>query len=164
MEGKAQGTRLVEFDKLGSLSRRRKRQWELQKSNRLGQQNNKYAPASPAFFVHLFAVTTRHDVKMPNFTTLFLFRNYYSMFQNWTPEEFANIWHIERDKKKREKVRCSVYLLSLSDVFVAVAVNCRRCCLNSLISWHNSFVRTKLSTKLIKNTCLFQTFGWNWAV
>jgi len=104
MEGKALGTRLVEFDKLGSLSSDDGDGNEnCKKNNRFGQQNNKYAPASPAFFVHLFAVTTRHDIKMPNFTTLFLFPNYTSVFKNWTREEFANIWHIERDKKKKAR-------------------------------------------------------------
>ena len=65
---------MVEFEKLGSLSND-------------GNENCKKgiglddAPASP-FFVHLFAFTTRHDVKMPNFTTLFLFLNYDSVLKN----------------------------------------------------------------------------------
>ena len=68
MEGKALGTRLIEFDKLGSLSN----------DDNEGNENCKKgiglddAPASP-FFVHLFAFTPRHDVKMPNFTRLLFF-------------------------------------------------------------------------------------------
>ena len=59
---------MVEFEKLGSLSN----------DDNAGNENGKKgiglddAAASP-FFVHLFAFTPRHDVKMPNFTRLFFF-------------------------------------------------------------------------------------------
>ena len=65
MEGKALGTRLVEFDKLVSLNNEDNENCK----TGIGLDD---APASP-FFVHLFAFTTRHDVKMPNFTKLFPF-------------------------------------------------------------------------------------------
>lgn len=77
-------------------------------------------------------------------------------FKNWTPEESANIWLIERDKISARKVRCNVYLL-LKRRFCS-----RRCCLSSLISWHNSFIlgfpqsckKILAYSKLLAGNCL----------
>ena len=92
MEGKALETKLMEFEKLGSLSNDDDDDGNENCKKGIGLDD---APASP-FFVHLFAFTPRHDVKMPIFTRLFF-------FSFWTPEEFANIWRIERDKRSPKK-------------------------------------------------------------
>ena len=100
MEGKALETRLVEFEKLGSLSNDDDDDGNENCKKGIGLDD---APASP-FFVHLFAFTTRHDVKMPIFTRLFFF--------SWTTiqclrielqKNLPNIWRIARDKRGPKK-------------------------------------------------------------
>ena len=78
MEGKALETRLVEFEKLGSLS----------SDDNDGNENCKKgiglddAPASP-FFVHLFCLHSTTRRKNAYFhKTLFLFLNYDSVLKN----------------------------------------------------------------------------------
>ena len=154
MEGKALETKLMEFEKLGSLSN----------DDNAGNENCKKgiglddAPASP-FFVHLFAFTPRHDVKMPNFTRLFFF--------SWTTIQCLRIelqknlptFDVLQEIKEARKS-------SMQRVFTHFKWRfCSRrrqspSLLLKLLNFERQLLRTKLSTKLLRNTCLFQTFGW----
>ena len=136
MEGKARGTRLVEFDKLGSLSSDDGNGNENCKKA-IGLDNkttNMHLHHRP--FLYIYLPSLQDTTYKCLISRLFFFSG--TIIQCLRIELQKNLptFDISKEikKKKREKVRCSVYSLSLSDVFVAVAVNCRRCCLNSLIS------------------------------
>ena len=79
---------------------------------------------------HVVSRTLTQDKDSP-----FLFLNFDTVFKNWTPEKFANIWQIERvgiSGIKSEVARIDF----LSDVFVAFVR--RRCCLRWC--WTEQFV------------------------
>ena len=78
--------------------RRQRRQRELQKRNRF-----RWCTCITLFctFICLHSTTRRKNAYFHK--TLFLFLNYDSVLKNWTPEEFANIWRIERDKRSPKK-------------------------------------------------------------
>ena len=78
--------------------RRRRRQRERQKRNRF-----RWCTCITLFctFICLHSTTRRKNAYFHK--TLFLFLNYDSVLKNWTPEEFANIWRIERDKRSSKK-------------------------------------------------------------
>ena len=152
MEGKALETRLVEFDKLGSLSN----------DDNDGNENCKKgiglddAPASP-FFVHLFAFTTQHDVKMPNFTKLFFFS--WTTIQCLRIELQKNLPTFDVLKEIKEARKSS-----MQRVFTQFKWRfCSRRCqspswLLKLLNFVTQLLRTKLSTMLLRNTCLFANF------
>ena len=147
MEGKALETRLVEFEKLGSLSNDDDDDGNENCKKGIGLDD---APASP-FFVHLFAFTPRHDVKMPIFTRLFFF--------SWTTIQCLRIelqknlptFDVLQEIKEARKS-------SMQRVFTHFKWRfCSRRCQSP--SWLlTQLLRTKLSTMLLRNTCLFANF------
>ena len=121
--------------------RRRRRRREQQKSNRFRPAQKTTTLHALRAFLYISSPSLHdYNVKVPNFTfcrgrerrqrlSLFLFLNFDTVFKNSTPENFANIWRIERVRIisaiKFELARIHF----LSDVFVDVG---RRCCLFKL--------------------------------
>ena len=155
MEGKALGTRLVEFEKLGSLSSDGNE--NCKKATGLDNKTTNMHLHHPFWYIYLPSL---HDTTLKCLISR-------PFFFSWTTIQCLRI-ELQKNLptfdvlKEIKEARKS----SMQRVFTQFKWRfCSRrrqslSLLLKLLNFVTQLLRTKLSTKLLRNTCLFQTFGW----